>query len=933
VRLVCLLSMIALLVAACTPQASLETSPPEATVATPESAATPLAAQATETPAPTPSPEATETPAVHHWQASPVLVEFWNSPGAEGGGSRLPELVVYADGRVITTPDESSTSGSTPWISEAHLSTGEVCALLTQIETDGFFEFNPSDYRPQEITDASTTYITVNAWQKQQVSAYALEYAIWDIGTKYETYIPPALLATYERLSNYSPPNPQPYQPERVALFIEWFESDSPTAAPLWPLADLSIPSLLERGVEGDGWGQHRIVTLEGTEAAEVYALFDGAYGKEYSEEGLTYHMTVRPFLPLEEWEPTSSWAWDRDPYSYVTTPTTELICDPAAPASPSTPLPSPALPDAAPGPGSPTPSPTSIAEGIVEAGAPLERLRTIGRRNAPGQFSNTSALAVTPDGEVVVHDGPNDRLQWFTLEGTFLKETPFPDIVDYSRDMALGADGTFLIADIDHQVHVISGEGELLRTLEGWPLPPTELETDIVQLEQVAQAPDGTIYLAEVHLSESYETRATWIIILNPDGTFRESWTGSAERTFGDAESLVTDTQGNLYLALDRQNLILRRSPDGAVTEISLPSPGTIVPLPDGTFYEVDRQEVRLLDSTGDVLRSWGDTYLSSVADAALAPDGSLFVLNHSFIVDLYETDTLVVHRYSPDGARLADFGETKDQPGQFRSHLTFSVSHAGDLWLLDTGDQFSTDTTPPTLLVHLDSNGAHLATFETIDDQPLACDQYQLAALSDQSIFLADMCTGRIRHIGPDGQLLQQWGEQGTGEGQFSFIRDLTLAPDEQSLFIVDEGNRRIYQMTTRGQLLQTWNGDELGVQEPVGLAVGSRGTFYILDGATEEIIVYSPSGDARRWPLPNPEDEVNTIAVDEQRGRIYVGGGDYLLYLFDSDAQFLGGLAVGSWYATLVETNPAGQVYLSVGFNEIYLYEPTEERNPGE
>lgn len=225
----------------------------------------------------------------------------------------MPELVVYADGRVIASRDKPSGQTLTRSVVEAQLQPGDVCTLLAQIEIDGFFKDDTAIYVPPGVTDMGTTHVTVRGWLSQTVSAYGLDVALskehGPVGAAYA----PGLARTYRRLRDYQLRRAKPYQPERVAVRISSFQSDQ--AAPLWPLSDPRLTDLSSR--TGD-------IVLEGKQAVEVYKLFGSHLSQSYVEKGKAYRVTVRPLLPLEQW---GSRGWGRGPYAYPLAPMVELTC------------------------------------------------------------------------------------------------------------------------------------------------------------------------------------------------------------------------------------------------------------------------------------------------------------------------------------------------------------------------------------------------------------------------------------------------------------------------------------------------------------------------------------------------------------------------------------------------------------------------------
>ncbi|CAG0940712.1 hypothetical protein ANRL1_00253 [Anaerolineae bacterium] len=77
-------------------------------------------------------------PTSHAWEAEPVLISLFtatnNTRRVDYEWSKLPDLVVYADGRTLVTRTEDKRI-----IYETHLQPAEVCSLLQQIVADGFW--------------------------------------------------------------------------------------------------------------------------------------------------------------------------------------------------------------------------------------------------------------------------------------------------------------------------------------------------------------------------------------------------------------------------------------------------------------------------------------------------------------------------------------------------------------------------------------------------------------------------------------------------------------------------------------------------------------------------------------------------------------------------------------------------------------------------
>jgi hypothetical protein len=271
-RLTCLVILVYRILSGCTPAA------PTGTGALPPTATTPS----------------------QRWTSGPVLIAFAtrSESTAPFGVSRVPDLILYADGQLIVRSEGEILTTRIPH--------EEVCHLLTTIESTGFFDVEMDAYHTQVDAQGlgitAVTRIEVNAWRHHSVAADALQSLIDDPDVE----VPPALRETYRLLSDYHPSDMKPYRATPIALAIHRCPQGDPCETErMWPLKSPTLSTIFERaettGVENREWGMG--VLLDGEEATALLRAVGPTMSGTFVEDEVTYHLSARPALPYESLE------------------------------------------------------------------------------------------------------------------------------------------------------------------------------------------------------------------------------------------------------------------------------------------------------------------------------------------------------------------------------------------------------------------------------------------------------------------------------------------------------------------------------------------------------------------------------------------------------------------------------------------------------
>jgi len=121
-------------------------------------------------------------------------------------------------------------------------------------------------------------------------------------------------------------------------------------------------------------------------------------------------------------------------------------------------------------------------------------------------------------------------------------------------------------------------------------------------------------------------------------------------------------------------------------------------------------------------------------------------------------------------------------------------------------------------------------------------------LGVRADGCLAVADTHNYRVLIYNQDGEVIQTFGHEGGGPGEFTYLTDVEFDA-AGNLYVSEHGREdRIQKFDPEGRFLTAWggNGEEPGrFHRPQALAVGEDATVYVADAANHRIQTFSPDG----------------------------------------------------------------------------------------
>ena len=180
----------------------------------------------------------------------------------------------------------------------------------------------------------------------------------------------------------------------------------------------------------------------------------------------------------------------------------------------------------------------------------------------------------------------------------------------------------------------------------------------------------------------------------------------------------------------------------------------------------------------------------------------------NRVYAITRYDPRVIV---YEPDGSFVGAWGE------DIFSERTHGVSFSpdGSLWCVDEGNHVvRKHTLDGRILLTLGKNGVASDTGYngtwvdsiTHGGRPFNRPTYAAVAPNGE-VYVADgYGNARVHRFSAEGELLQSWGEPGTGPGQFNLPHGVAVALDGR-VFVADRENDRVQVFGPRGDFLAEW------------------------------------------------------------------------------------------------------------------------------
>jgi DNA-binding beta-propeller fold protein YncE len=155
--------------------------------------------------------------------------------------------------------------------------------------------------------------------------------------------------------------------------------------------------------------------------------------------------------------------------------------------------------------------------------------------------------------------------------------------------------------------------------------------------------------------------------------------------------------------------------------------------------------------------------------------------------------------------------WGSSGTGDGQFCRPLGIAVDSDGNVYVADSGNHRIQKFTSAGVFLKWwggEGNGEGQFSF------PL-----HVTVDTSNNIYVTEQIYGRgvahyrirIQKFAPTGDFIRQWGEAGTGDGQFDSPRGIAVESDNDIL-VVDSGNFRIQKFATDGRFKRKWGGMNL-------------------------------------------------------------------------------------------------------------------------
>jgi sugar lactone lactonase YvrE len=190
--------------------------------------------------------------------------------------------------------------------------------------------------------------------------------------------------------------------------------------------------------------------------------------------------------------------------------------------------------------------------------------------------------------------------------------------------------------------------------------------------------------------------------------------------------------------------------------------------------------------------------------------------------------------------GSYTCQAGIAGSGQGQLNWPKGIAVDSSGDVWVADAGND---------RIQEYNAEGEYLQEFGKEGSGELQFKYPIGIAFAGGNLYVAERENNRVQEVSPAGKYLSQFGKEGTGNGEFKSPRGIVTDPVTGNLYVVDGGNDRVQELSTSGKMITKFGSAGSGAgqfSEPRGVVVSASGGIYVSDAGNNRVQEWSRS----RW-----------------------------------------------------------------------------------
>ena len=500
--------------------------------------------------------------------------------------------------------------------------------------------------------------------------------------------------------------------------------------------------------------------------------------------------------------------------------------------------------------------------------------LRWGSQGNGNGEFSNPVGLAIDSNSNVYVVDALNHRIQKFTSEGQFITKwgSQGSGAGQFDEPFGIAVNKRDKVLVVDKNNHCIQTFSSNGQFISKWGSEGSD-DGQFLYPHGIAVDDEGNVYV-----SEGGNHR---IQKFTSEGIFITQWgeSGRGDGQFSEPIGMALDANGNLFVA------------------------------------DLGSNRVQKFSSDGRYLNQWGSGGISN--GRFYEPTG--IEVDDSGYIYVADSENNRIQKFGPNGQFISSWGQYGNGNSEFHMPYDIAIDSKMFIYVTDTQNariqKFTTD-------------GQFVTTFDSFDP----CKGIFVDV--NENMFLTG--TDRVIKLDSEGKLINEWGEKGTGDGQFDFPIGGGIAVDSNGyIYVADSNNGRIQVFSSAGEFVTKW----ITGGYPQGIDIDAEDYIYVaLPG--QGVLRFNPEGQlitkiGRYGYGPGHMSYTSGVAVDH-KGAVYVtdtGGGNTVQVFqrteLPSNAKTIiiagGGPYPGNdlWDATQMCANFAYRTLTYQGFTKETIY----------